>query len=69
MADGMTWGGQPAEPGWYVVVVDYGRLLFPAARRWTGALWDDEHGIRAFEGPYADAEAALDWAMEQCPED
>ncbi|MGE8400020.1 MAG: hypothetical protein ACN6PP_00440 [Delftia tsuruhatensis] len=27
MADGMTLRDQPAEPGWYAVVVDYGRPL------------------------------------------
>ncbi|AEF89732.1 hypothetical protein DelCs14_2720 [Delftia sp. Cs1-4] len=69
MADGMTWGGAPTAPGWYAVVVDYGRLPFPAARRWDGALWDDERGIRAFDGPHHSADAALDWAMERCPED
>ncbi|MBK0111046.1 MULTISPECIES: hypothetical protein [unclassified Delftia] len=69
MADSLIWGGHPTAPGWYAVVVDYGRLPFPAARRWTGALWDDERGIRAFDGPHDTAEAALDWAMERCPED
>ncbi|AOV00578.1 hypothetical protein [Delftia tsuruhatensis] len=69
MADGMTWGGQPVEPGWYAVVVDYGHPPFPSARRWTGTLWDDERGILGFDGPHADAEAALDWAMERCPEE
>ena len=69
MADGLIWGGQPTTPGWYACVVDYGRLPFPAARRWTGTLWDDERGIRAFDGPHESAEAALDWAMERCPED
>lgn len=63
------WGGQPTAPGWYACVVDYGHLPFPAARRRTGALWDDERGIRAFDGPHADADAALGWAMERCPED
>ena len=69
MADGLIWGGQPTTPGWYACVVDYGRLPFPAARRWTGTLWDDERGIRAFDGPHESAEAALDWATERCPEE
>ncbi|MDR0280166.1 MAG: hypothetical protein LBJ37_20015 [Paucimonas sp.] len=68
MADSLTWGCAPSEPGWYACVVDYGRLPFPAARRWTGALWDDERGIKAFDGPHATAAEALDWAMEICPE-
>lgn len=50
------------------MVRETSRLPFPAARRWTGALWDDERGIRAFDGPHDTAEAALDWAMEMCPE-
>jgi len=45
------------------------RQPFPAARRWTGALWADERGIKAFDGPHDSSEAALDWAMERCPED
>jgi len=44
-------------------------LPLPAARRWTGARRDDERGIKAFDGPHADAEAALEWAMERCPDD
>lgn len=68
VADRLTWGCKPTAPGWYACVVDYGRLPFPAARRWTGALWDDERGIRSFDGPYADTYAALNWAMEICPE-
>lgn len=67
--DSIIWGGVPTVPGWYAVVVDYGCLPFPAARRWDVGAWDDERGIRAFDGPHADAEAALDWAMERCPED
>nr|WP_180319404.1 hypothetical protein [Delftia acidovorans] len=69
MADNLAWGSQLTAPGWYAVVEDYGRLRFPAARGWTGTLWDDERGILAFDGPHADAEAALVWAMERCPED
>ncbi|WP_336695963.1 hypothetical protein [Delftia acidovorans] len=69
MADSLTWGCAPSEPGWYACVVDYGRLPFPAARRWTGELWDDERGIKAFDGPHDTATEALDWAMERCPED
>lgn len=69
MADGMTWCGTPTSPGWYACVVDYGRLPFPAARQWDGGAWDDARGIKAFDGPHADAEAALDWAMERSPED
>lgn len=67
--DSLSWGGAPTTPGWYAVIVDYGHLPFPAARRWTEELWDDERGILAFDGPHADAEAALVWAMERCPED
>lgn len=69
MPDSLTWSEAPTEPGWYAVVVDYDRLPFPGARRWTGALWDDEPGIKAFDGPHESAEAAMDWAMECCPED
>jgi len=69
MADGLIWGGQPTAPGWYACVVDYGRLPFPAARRWAGTLWDDERGIRAFQGPHDSAAEAMDLAMEMCPED
>lgn len=67
--DSLIRGGAPTAPGWYAVVVDYGRRPFPAARRWSGSFWDDARGILAFDGPHADAEAALDWAMERCPED
>ena len=69
MADGMTWGGSPTAPGWYACIVDYGRLPFPAARRWDGQVWDDERGIKALDGPYSSSDEALDWAMERCPED
>lgn len=69
MADGLTWGGAPDAPGWYACVVDYGRLPFPAARRWSGSVWDDERGIRAFDGPHASADEALEWAMERCPDE
>ncbi len=65
----LIWDGTPTTPGWYACIVDYGRLPFPAARRWTGEFWDDERGITAFDGPHADAEEALEWAMERCPED
>jgi len=68
MPDGLTWDGVPVHPGWYAVVVDYSHLPFPAARRWSGTLWDNERGIQAFDGPYPTAEDALDWAMEWCPE-
>ena len=57
--DSLIWGCAPSEPGWYAVVVDYGRL-FPAARRWTGELWGDERGIRAFDGPHTAAADAVD---------
>jgi len=50
------------------MVRETGRLPFPAAHRWAGALWDDERGIRAFQGPHDSADEALDWAMEICPE-
>ena len=50
------------------MVRETGRLPFPGARRWTGALWDDERGIKAFEGPHDTAAKALDWAMERCPD-
>lgn len=69
MADSLTWGSQPTAPGWYAVVEDYGRLRFPAARGWTGTLWDDERGTRAFDGLHPTAAEALDWAMERCPDD
>ncbi|XJC72732.1 hypothetical protein ACHFCA_17150 [Delftia tsuruhatensis] len=51
------------------MVRETSRLPFPAARRWTGARWDDECGVKTFDGPHESAEAALDWAMERCPED
>ncbi|MEJ8292893.1 hypothetical protein WKI45_08680 [Delftia tsuruhatensis] len=67
--DSLIWGGAPTAPGWYACVVDYGRLPFPAARHWDGAHWDGERGIKAFDGPHASADDALDWAIERCPED
>jgi hypothetical protein len=50
------------------MVRETSRLPFLAAHRCTGALWDDERGIRAFDGPHPTAAEALDWAMERCPE-
>lgn len=69
MPDELIWGSMPTAAGWYAVVVNYGRLPFPAARRWDGANWDDARGIVAIDGPHDSADEALDLAMERCPED
>ena len=69
MPDRFDWGGLPTAHGWYAVVLQPGPLPYPGARFWRGSAWDSPCGIVAHHGPHADAEEALDWAEERCPEE
>nr|MCA1066807.1 hypothetical protein [Delftia acidovorans] len=69
MAGSPTRGCTSPAPGRYTSFVHYGRLPFPDARRWTGALWADERGLKTADGPHDTATDSLDWDMEQCPAD
>lgn len=68
MTDCFAWGeSRPGPAGWYAVVLMFGQLMRPAARRWDGERWNDARSIYAFHGPHSSEEDALDWAEESCP--
>jgi hypothetical protein len=67
---GWTDGNKPAEPGWYAVVQcwDPEEGLFPDAALWLGDKWAEKTAVVSHAGPFADRQAAEDWADEHDPE-
>lgn len=60
----------PPQPGWYATLYgwDIEEGSFPKATEWLGDRWDGSLPFFAWQGPFADEEAAERWADEHDPE-
>ena len=60
----------PPQPGWYATLHcwDSTEGVFPQATEWLGDRWAESFPFVAWQGPFADEEAAERWADEHDPE-